>query len=142
MNNIQDYVRNHVERGECKCGQCFDRGDKPDPEGHTIDMVFFTCIAFGEPTAEEFTKLTKENAERFADINPLDGKDHNYMELGAWIGDQGLAMMYMALGVHLGVFSLLSGNTLLGLPKGDPLVMQMAQAGLLSVMRKEAAHVA
>jgi len=111
MASLVDYVLRHTERGECNCGRCLDRGDKPDPDGHTVDLGFFKVAA-----------------------NPLDGGEHNYMQLGGWIGDQGLAMQYMGLGVLLGVFKLLSPS-MLGITSDDPMFMQMIGAGFLSIIQ-------
>ena len=54
------------------------------------------------------------------------------MELGGWIGDQGIAMQYMGLGVLLGVFNLLS-PAMLGLTPDDPMFKQMLGMGMLSI---------
>lgn len=131
--NIIEYVVKHTERGECQCGKCIDSLGNHQPEGHTVDMVFFKVAAKDAPEVREFVRLTRDHKGAFTDIDPLDGKEHNYMELGGWIGDQGLAMLYMALGVRLEVFSLLS-PALLGLT-GD-MAMQVAGVGLLSVQAK------
>lgn len=123
----------HTIRGECTCGKCIGVGTKPDPTGHTADLVFFKVAANGKPSAEEFKRLTTEAHGEFGNCDPLDGKEHNYLELGGWIGDQGLAMQYMALGSLLGVFSLLTPITMLKLPADDPLVKEMAGMGLIAV---------
>ena len=134
MNDLAKYVYAHTERGECKCGKCLDAGDLPDPTGHTIDMVFFKVAAKDEPNLDEFKRLTAEAKHGdFADVDPFDGGEHNYMELGAWIGDQGLAMLYMALGVSLGAFKLLS-PAMLGL--SGPEAIQFAGMGMLSIQAK------
>lgn len=134
MNDLAKYVSDHTERGECKCGKCIDVGDRPDPTGHTVDMVFFKVAFKDEPTLEEFKRLTAESKHGdYAEVDPLDGKEHNYIELGAWIGDQGLAMLYMALGVHLGAFELFS-PALLGL--SGPKALPFAGVGMLSIQAK------
>lgn len=131
ISELAKYVYDHTERGECQCGQCADKSDNPDPVGHTIDMVFFKVAKVGSPTLEEFRKLTKDSKDgEFCEADPLDEQEHNYMELGGWLGDQGLAMLYMALGVSLGAFKLLS-PAMLGL--SGQMAMQMAQAGMLSI---------
>jgi hypothetical protein len=134
MKPLSEYISAHTERGDCKCGQCIDTTGAPDPAGHTVDMVFFKVAKVGEPTIEEFRRLTEESAHgEFCDVNPFDGQEHNFMELGAWLGDQGLAMLYMGLGTSLGAFTLLS-PAMLGLD--GPMAVQMAQAGLLSIQVK------
>jgi len=141
---LAGYVKTHTDRGECRCGKCsdheiFDYPVKPDPVGHTVDMIFFPVSAINNPTAEEFINLTKSHKGEFGEVNPLDGKEHNYMELGGWLGDQGLALMYMALGSLLGVFSLLTPKTVLppGLP--EELIMNMAGSGFVSIIKKKEA---
>jgi hypothetical protein len=140
MTLLSKYIYDHTERGECQCGQCADKGDKPDPTGHTIDMVFFKVAKVGTPTLEEFRKLSKESERgEFCNVNPFDGQEHSYLELGGWLGDQGLAMLYMALGTSLGAFDLLS-PAMLGLD--GAMAIQMAQAGLLSIKAKIPVEVA
>lgn len=134
---IQEFVSNHVERGECKCGRCCDAGNAPDP-AHAIDMVFFKVAKVGDPSVEDFDRLTRETKGDYGPCDPFDGKDHGYIELGAWIGDQGLAMCYMALGVMLGKFNLLA-PAMLGIPNDSALGKQMIGQGFLSVMSKKKA---
>lgn len=137
--NIQDYVQKHTARGECRCWKCADRGNKPDPSGHTIDMMFFTASATNAPTVDDFKKLTTEFVGVHCNCNPFDGREHGYLELGGWIGDQGLALLYMALGTSLGVFNLLTPKTVMPFLGAD-LAMKMAGAGYVTVKRKEPAN--
>lgn len=130
MNDLIDFVLSHTERGECKCGRCIDFGSQPDPVGHTADLVFFKVAKRGTPSLEDFKRLTAAQDG----CNPFDGQEHNYIELGAWIGDQGLAMLYMGLGTLLGAFRLLTPKSVLGLD-GD-LAMQMAGAGMVVVQAR------
>lgn len=139
MSALGDFVRAHTERGECQCGLCIDKGDRPDPEGHTVDMVFFKVAVAGEPNHRDFLRLTRDHEHAFLEppVDPFDGREHNYVELGAWIGDQGLAMQYMALGAHLGLFALLSPRTILPpgtLPPDEE--RSLAALGFLSVKSK------
>lgn len=134
---IGRYVADHTERGECKCGRCADVGQKPDPSGpHTVDMIFFKAAKKGESTAEEFERLTREHRGEFADCDPFDGEEHGFIELGAWIGDQGMALLYMALGSLLGIFDLLTPRTMLPAGIDDVVIMDMAGAGWVTVKRK------
>lgn len=134
---LGEYVDAHTDRGECKCGRCRDVGTKPDPIGHTADMVFFLVAKKDEPSAAEFEALTKAHPGDWQECDPLDGKEHSYLELGAWLGDQGVALRYMALGSLLGVFDLLTPRTMLPALDED-LVMEMAGAGYITVQRKGA----
>lgn len=129
-----EYVMAKSTRGECQCGECFDRGEKPDPTGHTADLMFFKVGVAGKPDADTFRRLTAEHVGAFGSVDPFDGDEHGFMELGGWIGDQGLAMQYMGLGTVLGVFKLLSPKTMLGDLIPAELQMTMAQRGLLTVV--------
>jgi hypothetical protein len=105
-------------------------------------MIFFAVSPTEPADVDVFRRLTNEALYgAYATVDPFDGKEHSYLELGAWIGDQGLAMQYMALGVMLGLFQLLSPITvlgsLLGLKGDEPIVMEAAQQGLLAVKRAE-----
>lgn len=132
MSSLVDYTLSHTVRGECNCGKCIDRGDKSDPDGHTVDIGFFKVAAKDNPDKETFLRLTKEHHGEFGECDPMDGGEHNYMELGGWIGDQGIAMQYMGLGVLLGTFKLLS-PAMLGLTSDDPMFKQMLGMGMLSI---------
>lgn len=114
--NLVEYVLAHTERGECHCGYCIDRGDRPDPEGHTIDVGFFKVAKRGDPDAKMLQQLTDAWAPVFQACNPLDGNPHSFIEIGAWIGDQGIGMQFMALAEMLdlaGVARFPSGPVLL-----------------------------
>lgn len=156
MSKIAKFVAEYTERGECKCGKCADKGNRPDPVGqphaappelrasdilsgmgHTADMIFFKVSIKGKPDVEEFKKLTKSETGAFENVDPFDGEEHSYLQLGAWIGDQGMALRYMALGHLLGVFDLLTPKTILRMTGDDPLIMQMAEQGFVTVAAKK-----
>jgi hypothetical protein len=133
MGALAQYVIDHTERGECRCGKCIDVLNKPNLEGHTVDMAFFNVAKRGEATLEEFERLTNEHKGDFCNVNPFDGREHDYLELGGWLGDQGLAMQYMALGVLLHKFVLLS-PAMLGI--SGPRAVELAGTGFLAVVVK------
>lgn len=133
MSKLAEYVMSHVDRGACQCGKCFDAPANPEekqPLGHTADLVFFKVSAVNEPKADELRALIAQHKGDYEPVNPLDGKEHNYLELGGYMGDQGLALMLMGLGSLLGLWRLLTPKSL-GLP--DDLAMQMAGSGMISV---------
>lgn len=137
MKTLQDYVMANAERGACKCGKCADAPPNPEqhqPAGHTADLVFFEVSARNGADAETLKRLVRENRQgEHCDVDVLDGKEHSYLELGGWIGDQGMALTLMGLGSVLGVWKLLTPKTVLGdlIPKA--LQMQMAGQGYVSV---------
>jgi hypothetical protein len=137
------YVRKHMVQGDCKCGKCLPPVlPKPDPTGHTVNMVFFVAAMIEDantkklPTVEEFKRLTTEHRGEFSDCNPLDSTEHGYIELGGWLGDQGVALLYMALGVRLGIFQLLSPWTMMPRVMTEATAQEMAGRGMLTIKAK------
>ncbi len=140
MKELREFVMAHAERGTCRCGKCIDHpGEDKQPEGHTADMVFFEVSTKDNPDADEMRRLIAESKQGdFCELDPFDGKEHSYMEVGGWIGDQGLALMFMGLGHVLGLWPLMTPKMLPGLP--DDLVQMMAGQGMVTIMPpKEAA---
>lgn len=93
------------------CGRCCDAPPNPEklqPTGHTVDLHFFKVSASNNPAKEEFLSLVQKEFPHW-----LNGAEHNYIECGADIGDQGLAMQAFGLGVLLGVWNLLSPDTIM-----------------------------
>jgi hypothetical protein len=133
---LAEYVITHTERGECKCGQCFDRGERPDPTGHSVDVALFNVAIQNHPTLDEFATLIKTHRGEFADVDVFDGQEHSYIELGGWLGDQGVALRFMALGHMLEAFTLMTPRSILGADVDDALVQQMAGMGLVTVVAR------
>lgn len=101
MDPLAEYVVKHVEQT-----------NEPAADG-LIDLMFFRCRIQGEPDKATFLELTKAHKGHHNEVNPVDGVEHGYIELGGWLGDQGLAMCYMALGSHLGCFKLMTPNSVM-----------------------------
>lgn len=142
--NLQEYLDRHTLRGACRCGKCCDSGPEPEknqPAGHTADMIFFKVSAVDDPSAEELRRLIGETKGEFTQVNLLDGKEHSYIEIGAWIGDQGAALRLMGLGALLGLWKLLTPRTVLGVSLPDDLVMRMATQGFVGIQAAAAAGV-
>lgn len=141
MNDLITYVRQHVERGACQCGQCIDAPPNPEqqqPTGHTADLIFFKVCAKDNPDKEELRSAIKAHRGRYGYplLDLFDGKEHSYLEIGGWIGDQGLAMMLMGLGSLLNLWQLLTPKTVLGSEISDDTAMRMAQSGLITIQSK------
>ena len=133
MKNLIDFIVEHSERGACQCGRCCDAQKNPEekqPAGHTSDVVFFKVRLVGEPSKEELKSLISGHAGDYPEVNILDGKEHNYLEVGAWIGDQGMALTLMGMGDLLGLWRLFTPRSL-GLP--EELVSQMAGVGMVTI---------
>ena len=129
---LAEYVEKNCERGACKCGKCIDAPENPElhqPNGHTTDLMFFKVCKKENAKKEDFERIVKEEFPHW-----LDGKEYNYINIGADIGNQGIALMTMGLGSILGVWNLLTPNSLLPfLP--DELKMQMAGQGMISIQK-------
>lgn len=128
---LADYVRRHARRGACTCGLCIDAPSNPEdkqPQGHTVDLIFFKVAQMPEEgNAEDFRALVEQEFPHW-----LDGKEHSYLEAGADIGDQGLAMMAMGLGSLLGVWELLTPESIMPFLDRDA-KLTMAQSGMISI---------
>lgn len=125
---LAEYIMKNCQRGACQCGKCIDVPEHPEekqPKGHTADLVFFKVAKTNGATKETFEQIVKTEFPHW-----LDGKEHNYLEMGGDIGDQGLALMAMGLGSLLEVWQLLTPKML---PIPEDLQMQMAGMGMISV---------
>ena len=126
------YVQEHAVRGECTCGRCIDAPKNPEqlqPIGHTVDLTFFE-VAAKDADKDTFLNLVKEEFPHY-----LDGKEHNYLEVGADLGDQGIALMAIGLGHLLGVWDALCPNTIMPFLSKE-LKMEMAGMGLVALRAK------
>ncbi len=132
--NLAEYVVTHVVRGACMCGRCCDGPPNPEkhqPKGHTSDVHFFQVSLTNNPTKEEFLELVRKEFPHW-----LDGAEHNYLECGGDIGDQGVALAAFGLGDLLGAWTLLSPETVMGfLPKEDR--DALAGAGMIAIQFKK-----
>ena len=130
---LTEYARVYSNRGECQCGQCIDRGNKLDPQGHVADLMFFKVALKADPNAETLKRLIADHKPEFNDpIDLFDGNEHGYMEIGAWIGDQSYTLVLMGMGHLLGLWDLLTPNSVMPDLPAD-LKMQMAGAGMISI---------
>ena len=123
---LWEYIRDNAIRGDCVCGMCIDASHNPEqPNGHTVDMVFFKVAKKEGANSDVFKKLVEDEFPHW-----LNGEEHNYINMGAEVGDQGMAIMAIALGHLLGVWKALT-PALMGIP--DDLAKQMAGMGMLSM---------
>ena len=129
---LQDYVMKYANRGACMCGKCFDAPENPEkhqPTGHTADVVFFKVSAKDGASKDQLHELIKSEYPEL-----LDGREHGYMEIGAQLGDQGVALMLMGLGSVLRVWALMTPRTVI--PEGvmsDQHIMDLAGMGYVTI---------
>jgi hypothetical protein len=126
-NALIDYVRDHA---------AIIQGTPPEGSMAIADTMFIKVAidrTNGEPNKDELEALIKANKGEFCEIDLFDGKEHSYIEIGGWIGDQTDALLLMGLGNLLGLFKLLPPNNLMPfLPQA--MRDQMAGMGMVSVM--------
>lgn len=139
---VEEMVAAYTERGQCRCGRCID-AQPVEPIGdttlilHTVDMVFFEVTVKPGLTLAAFDEATRALKGWYATVDVLDGNPHGYMDLGAWVGDQGLALRYMALGVGIGRFSLIAPTTVTSMASlSRERKLELAGAGLVFIQAK------
>ncbi len=141
MNELIDFVSRYATRGPCCCGKCIDAPPNPEeeqPDGHTVDVHFFKVAAQAEEgelphLAAQLRRLLSEHKCASYGINPLDGKEHNYMELGGWVGSQGWALTLMGLGARLGLWRLLTPRSVMGSIIDADMANRLAGMGMISI---------
>ena len=133
LNDLISFMDVSFERGACRCGRCADAPTEPEkhqPNGHTVNLTFFEMSLKGQPDPKAFKSLVEK-----ALPNLLDGEEHNYLQLGAEVGDQGRAICLIGLGHLLGLWKALSPDTIM--PFLDQATKQtMAGQGFLSLQAK------
>lgn len=113
-----------------------------DAEG-IIDVGFFGVVpqiedGETESLKEKFMRLVAEShAGAFSTLNPFDGKDHGYIEVGGWIGDQEMAMRFMALAEHFGEVTVLTPKKVLGDKIDAAMEDQLMGQGLIAISPKK-----
>lgn len=144
MRQLIDFVTNRTVRGACQCGKCIDAPENPqdhqpedltDPTNHTADLIFFkvavvdSCIDIEHK--EKFIKMVQLFFPQW-----LDEAEHSYLEIGGDVGDQGTALEIMGFGKILGVWDLLTPESIL--PEGIPeeIKKQLAQRGMITIVRR------
>jgi hypothetical protein len=123
MNKLIDFVVSHsvMVSGDSSSG---------------IEMDLCRVDVIESPDKDAFISLIGINKSGvFCSVDVLNGDEHGYIELGGWIGDQGLALRFMAIGVYLDIFTLLSPSTLMPDAPSE-LKKNMAQSGLVTIKFK------
>ena len=104
------------------------------PAASCADMCFFKVVLRGAPSATTLARLVRErNADGVA-VDVFDHQERSYLELGAWLGSQELALRLMGMGALLGLWTLLTPKTVLGNHATPGLVDQLAGAGMLTII--------
>ena len=121
MKNLLDFINKHCQQ-------------VPLGEGD-LDIEFFGVKIIENPSNGSLKELVQANkqGEFGTDFDLFDGKEHNFINLGGWIGDQGYALRLMALGYHLELWELLTPNKLMPF-LDDEMKSKMAGMGMISII--------
>lgn len=104
------------------------------PTTNSIGNGFFHILPENNPDADTLKKLITSNPNGVFGgvLNPFDGDEHSYIEIGGWIGSQEVALSLMALGEHLKLWVLLTPEKVL--PLIPPEIQRaMAERGLVTI---------
>lgn len=104
------------------------------PAASCADLCFFKVVLRGAPSAPALARLIRERLPNGYKVSLFDGQEHNYLELGAWLDSQELALRLMGMGALLEMWKLLTPKTVLGDIATPELVDNMAGAGMLSII--------
>lgn len=116
MTKLIDFIKKNVERGPCMCGQCVDAPQNPEKNqpisSHTADVQFFKVTLRDQSVdkkqlRDELRDILGNHVGEFNDVNLLDGKEHSFIEIGGYVGDQGIALTLMGLGELIGLWDLM-----------------------------------
>ena len=108
MNPLVDYVLRHTTRGACQCGRCIDKQPGRKAPAHSVSVYFFWVSATNNPTADEFSSLIEQH---YGTVDRLK-QGPSYIEIGAALGDQGVALLFMGLGAILGLWTVVTPDLL------------------------------
>ncbi len=141
MGNLAKYVIENCIRGSCTCGRCTDSPAKKfQPDGHTADVQFFKVALKNsmstdvdrETIKKNFIQLIKNHKGIYKDIDLFDGNEYNFVDIGAWVGNQGIALELMGMGELLGMWKVVTPDRLAPEFSEETRYM-LARAGYISI---------
>ena len=109
---------------------CMERGNA---DIAAVDVVFFKVLKKDTADAAQLAVLVREHSGAYGDIDLFDGKEHSYINIGAWLGSQQDALALIGLGTSLGLWQLLSPKTGLGPDIDESTERLLAGKGLVSM---------
>ena len=104
------------------------------PAASCADLCFFKVVLRGAPSAPMLERLIRDHGPGEHAANIFDHNEHSYLELGAWLGSQELALRLMGMGALLGLWQLLTPKTVLGDMATPELTEQLAGSGMLTIV--------
>lgn len=107
----------------------------PDaPAANFADLCFFKVALRSFPSATALERLIRARGPGEHAANIFDHLEHGYVELGAWLGSQELALRLMGMGTLLGLWQLLTPKTVLGDNATPELVTQLVGSGMVTII--------
>jgi hypothetical protein len=128
MSTIHDYLQANAV--------CVDRSHA-DPAA--ADVVFFKVLKKDSAEAAQLVMLIRQHSGEYGDLDLFDGEEHNYLDVGGWLGSQQDALALIGLGTSLGLWQLLSPKTVLGPDIDEDTERLLAGRGLVSLRARAAA---
>ena len=104
------------------------------PAEASADMCFFKVALRNGPSAMTLEKLIRDRGPGEPAVNIFDHIEHSYIELGAWLGSQELALRLMGMGDLLGLWKLLTPKTVLGDKITPVQVDHLASSGMVTII--------
>lgn len=124
MTALTDYIQRHTTT---VAGDTAPQGQK------AVQLIFMDVIPSENADAGTLRELMDEHKGAFNDVNPFDGREHSYIELGGWLGSQAHALALIGLGTHLGLWNLLSPRTMLPGMLTPEQEQEMAGHGMIAI---------
>jgi hypothetical protein len=128
MSDLTDFIHNHIVGAI----------NEPPKNPKIIDVYFYKIGITGDPDKDEFMHLIETFEGRFIDrVNLFDGKEHDFMELGAWLGSQMTALGFMAIGAYFELWDVLTPNNMLPASATQEIKDLLARSGFVAIVAKE-----
>jgi hypothetical protein len=144
MGSLVEYVFENCIRGTCICGKCEDTSAKKfQPDGNIVDVQFFKVALKNsklthtdkEVMKNNFIELIKNHKGIYREIDLFDGNEHNVIDIGRWIGNQGVALELMGMGELLGIWKVATPNRIAP-DFSEETRNMLAEAGYISIQYK------
>ncbi len=122
--------------------RCAAEATPTDPPESVCDVFMFKiklsdeALEVKEALSAYLKEMVKKHSGEFCDCDLFDGKEHGYIELGGWIGNQQTAIVLIGIGKLLGLWEVFTPN-LLDVPDGERKIM--AGNGMVSIVPLESA---
>lgn len=118
-----DFITNNVKQAS----------EDTSPLEGAVDLMLLKVLVKEDANKDELVRLAKEHKGCHNECDPFDGKEHSYLELGGWLGDQGFALCFMAIASKLGLAKLLTPEIVMpSLPA--ELKRMMAGQGFITIV--------